>query len=71
MAVDITNSNKNQLYEQQILCKNNCGYYGNSIQWRGYCSICYRKLVINATNQAENTISILTVDNNNKKYDFN
>ena len=27
-----------------LMCKNNCGYFGNSIQYDGYCSICYRKL---------------------------
>lgn len=27
-----------------LLCKNNCGYYGNSMQYDGYCSICYRRL---------------------------
>lgn len=35
----------NSLYETRtLMCKNNCGYYGNSIQYEGYCSICYRKL---------------------------
>lgn len=33
------------LYETKtLMCKNNCGYYGNPIQYEGYCSICYRKL---------------------------
>ena len=33
------------LYENKtLMCKNNCGYYGNSIQYNGYCSICYRQL---------------------------
>ena len=30
-----------------LMCKNNCGYYGNSTQYEGYCSICYRKLKTN------------------------
>jgi hypothetical protein len=33
------------LYENKtLMCKNNCGYYGNSIQYNGFCSICYRQL---------------------------
>lgn len=33
------------LYETKaLMCKNNCGYFGNPIQYEGYCSICYRKL---------------------------
>ena len=33
------------IYETRtLMCKNNCGYYGNSMQYEGYCSICYRKL---------------------------
>ncbi|CAF0707676.1 unnamed protein product [Brachionus calyciflorus] len=35
----------NNFYDgHTLLCKNNCGYYGNSMQYEGYCSICYRKL---------------------------
>lgn len=30
-----------------LMCKNNCGYYGNSTQYEGFCSICYRKLKTN------------------------
>lgn len=37
-------NNDNHLTQKTLLCKNNCGYYGNSIQYDGYCSICYRKL---------------------------
>jgi hypothetical protein len=38
-------SKTGSFYESQtLLCKNKCGYYGNSIQYDGYCSICYRKL---------------------------
>lgn len=40
------------LYETKtLMCKNNCGYYGNPIQYEGYCSICYRKLKQHQQNQ--------------------
>ena len=41
MSLDMNNDN---YLTKTLLCKNNCGYYGNSIQYDGYCSICYRKL---------------------------
>ena len=56
MSVDISsskNSNKgtasagasSSLYETKTLhCKNQCGYFGNSMQYDGYCSICYRRM---------------------------
>ena len=46
-------SNKGHLYDSEILCKNGCGFYGNSIQWGGYCSICYRQLVNKNQQQTE------------------
>jgi hypothetical protein len=61
MSIDITSSKsqtqpkQSSLYESKtLLCKNKCGYYGNSIQYDGYCSICFRKLktnrLLNTTN---------------------
>jgi hypothetical protein len=59
MSIDITSSKsqtqpkQSSLYESKtLLCKNKCGYYGNSIQYDGYCSICFRKL---KTNKLSNT----------------
>lgn len=40
MSLEVTDN----YLTKTLLCKNNCGYYGNSIQYDGYCSICYRKL---------------------------
>jgi hypothetical protein len=40
-----SSSSSSSLYETKtLLCKNKCGYYGNSMQYEGYCSICYRKM---------------------------
>ena len=54
MSVDISSGGKKEssssatsasLYETKtLLCKNKCGYYGNSMQYDGYCSICFRKM---------------------------
>ncbi len=62
MSLSITKgSSSTAKYDSEILCKNGCGFYGNSIQWGGYCSICYRQLV-NKTQQVESE--------NEKKYEF-
>lgn len=60
MSIQLTNNDKmtatntNSLYETRtLMCKNNCGYYGNSIQYEGYCSICYRKLKTNKHHQQQ------------------
>ncbi|RMZ93321.1 rab5 GDP GTP exchange factor-like, partial [Brachionus plicatilis] len=43
----------NHLYDTKtLLCKNKCGFYGNSMQYEGYCSICYRKLKTNKSSHS-------------------
>ena len=42
------------------LCKNNCGFFGSS-KCNGYCSICYKKIII--TNDISN-INTTTNENN-------
>ena len=50
MSIDVSATGKQQQQQQHLeetntlLCRNKCGYYGNSIQYEGYCSICYRKI---------------------------
>lgn len=52
------NSPSSYLYQTKtLLCKNKCGYYGNSIQYQGYCSICFRKLKPSKQQQQQNSNS--------------
>jgi hypothetical protein len=44
-SASVATAAASSLYENKtLMCRNNCGYYGNSIQYNGYCSICYRQL---------------------------
>ncbi len=49
MAHSSSFSHTDNYLTKTLMCKNNCGYYGNSIQYDGYCSICYRKLKSRST----------------------
>lgn len=55
--------NNDNYLTKTLMCKNNCGYYGNSIQYEGYCSICYRKLKSRSTKSS--TKQALVFDENN------
>lgn len=37
----VTVKPKLKISAQDLMCKNNCGHYGNEVQ-EGYCSVCYR-----------------------------
>lgn len=39
-----TNVTSNSLYDESLYCKNKCGFFGNQMQYEGYCSNCYAKL---------------------------
>lgn len=54
MSLEINTDN---YLTKTLMCRNNCGYYGNSIQYDGYCSICYRKLKSRSNKSNHNTTS--------------
>ncbi len=63
MSVDMNKSKtSSSLYETKtLMCKNNCGYYGNSMQYEGYCSICYRKLKTRVHNKPSIVTSLSNI----------
>jgi hypothetical protein len=52
MSIEINRNDKkstpkvtsNSLYDESLYCKNKCGFFGNQMQYEGYCSNCYAKL---------------------------
>ena len=55
--------NNDNYLTKTLMCKNNCGYYGNSIQYDGYCSICYRKLKSRSNKSSQNKQASMFDDN--------
>ena len=40
----------------QLYCKNECGFYGNSM-WEGYCSLCWRKMQRSAAEELNEEVT--------------
>ncbi|KAG8196744.1 hypothetical protein JTE90_014477 [Oedothorax gibbosus] len=47
---------KTTLHNQEIKCKNGCGFYGNP-EWEGYCSYCFKKIDSKNTKQERSSKS--------------